>query len=212
MCCFIDEMKFYLRAYLDILDAQKEEKPGWEHVFYHAQWGIADSLGFPLMLAPLKSTDSADVTRQKINEVARYIETFAVRRSINFRNFGASSIRYTMYTLVKELRGKDLNSRREFIALVGGAAAAWPTGARAQQPERMRHIDVLSPLPADDPRAKTLIAAFLEGLAQLGWTDGRNVRIHYCWGAGDQRDAFAVAQRSWSRLRRTLSWPLPLRP
>ena len=61
------------------------------------------------MLAPLKSTDSSDVTRKKINEVARYIETFAVRRSINFRKFGASSIRYTMYTLVKELRGKDSN-------------------------------------------------------------------------------------------------------
>ncbi len=105
-----DEMKFYLRAYLDILDAQKEEKPGWEQVFYHCNWGIADSLGFPLMLAPLKSTDSPDVTRQKINEVAHFMETFAVRRSINFRKFGASSIRYTMYSLVKELRGKDLHS------------------------------------------------------------------------------------------------------
>ncbi|NCC04762.1 MAG: DUF262 domain-containing protein [Proteobacteria bacterium] len=110
-----DEMKFYLRAYLDILDAQKEEKPGWEHVFYHSKWGIADSLGFSLMLAPLKSTDSGDVTRQKINEIARFMETFAVRRSINFRKFGASSIRYTMYSLVKELRGKDLISLRALL-------------------------------------------------------------------------------------------------
>ena len=110
-----EEMKYYLRAYLDILDAQKEEKPGWEHVFYHCNWGIADSLGFPLMLAPLKSTDSPDVTRQKINEVARFMETFAVRRSINFRKFGASSIRYTMYSLVKELRGKDLDSLRTIL-------------------------------------------------------------------------------------------------
>jgi uncharacterized protein with ParB-like and HNH nuclease domain len=110
-----EEMKYYLRAYLDILDAQKEEKPGWEHVFYHCNWGIADSLGFPLMLAPLKSTDSPDVTRQKINEVACFMETFAVRRSINFRKFGASSIRYTMYSLVKELRGRDLDSLRTFL-------------------------------------------------------------------------------------------------
>ena len=109
------EMKFYLRAYLDILEAQKEAKPGWEHVFYIKHWGIAPSLAFPLMLAPLKSTDSPDVARQKINEVARYIETFAVRRSINFRKFGASSIRYTMYTLVKELRGKDLASLRTLL-------------------------------------------------------------------------------------------------
>lgn len=110
-----DEMKYYLRAYLDILDAQKEEKPGWEHVFYHCQWGIADSLSFALMLAPLKATDSPDVTRQKINVVARFMETFAVRRSINFRKFGASSIRYTMYSLVKELRGKDLDSLRTLL-------------------------------------------------------------------------------------------------
>jgi hypothetical protein len=110
-----DEMKFYLRAYLDILDAQKKEKPGWENVFYIEQWGIAPSLAFPLMLAPLKSSDSPDVTRQKINDVARYIETFVVRRSINFRKFGASSIRYTMYTLVKELRGKDLDSLRTLL-------------------------------------------------------------------------------------------------
>jgi uncharacterized protein with ParB-like and HNH nuclease domain len=107
-----DEMKFYLRAYLDILEAQKQEKPGWENVFYHYHWGLADSLGFPLMLAPLKSTDTPDVTRQKINAVASFMEAFAVRRSVNFRKFGASSIRYTMYTLVKELRGKDLDSLR----------------------------------------------------------------------------------------------------
>ena len=110
-----DEMKFYLRAYLDILEAQEKEKPGWEHVFYIEQWGIAPSLAFPLMLAPLKSSDSPDVTRQKINEVARYIETFVVRRSINFKKFGGSSIRYTMYTLVKELRGKDLDSLRTLL-------------------------------------------------------------------------------------------------
>lgn len=110
-----DEMKFYRQAYLSILDAQKNEKAGWEHVFYIHHWGIAPSLAFPLMLAPLKSTDSADVTRQKINEVARYIETFVVRRSVNFRKFGASSIRYTMFTLVKELRGKDIDSLRAFL-------------------------------------------------------------------------------------------------
>jgi uncharacterized protein with ParB-like and HNH nuclease domain len=109
------EMKYYLRAYLDILEAQREEKPGWEQVFYHSNWGIADSLGFPLMLAPLKSTDSPDVTRQKINEVARFMETFAVRRSINFRKFGASSIRYTMYSLVKEIRGKDIEPLRALL-------------------------------------------------------------------------------------------------
>lgn len=110
-----DEMKYYVRAYLDILDAQNEEKPGWEHVFYQSKWGVADSLSFPLMLASLKSTDSVDMTRQKINLVARYLATFTVRRSVNFRNFGASSIRYTMYSLVKELRGKCINDVRVIL-------------------------------------------------------------------------------------------------
>ncbi len=109
------EMKYYFQSYLSIIEAQKSEKPGWEHVFYIKHWGIAPGLALPLMLAPLKATDSQDVTRQKINEVARYIESFVVRRSVNFRKFGASSIRYTMYTLVKELRGKDIDSLKTFL-------------------------------------------------------------------------------------------------
>ncbi len=75
--------------------------------------------------------------------------------------------------------------RREFITLLGGAAAAWPLAARAQQPERMRRIGVLMNLAADDPEAQARIAAFLQGLQELGWTDGRNVRIDTRWAAGD---------------------------
>jgi len=111
-----DEMKFYFRAYKNILDAQKEEMPGWESVFYHFNWGIADSLGFHLMLAPLKSNDTEDIVRLKINAVAHYLESFAVRRSVNFKKYGASSIRYTMYTLVKELRGKDIDSLKQILS------------------------------------------------------------------------------------------------
>ena len=92
--------------------------------------------------------------------------------------------------------------RREFITLLGGAAAAWPLAARAQQGERMRRIGVLMNLTADDPEGQARIAAFLQGLQQLGWTDGRNVRIDYRWAAGDP-DAFADTRRNWSRSRRT---------
>jgi putative ABC transport system substrate-binding protein len=74
--------------------------------------------------------------------------------------------------------------RREFIALLGGAAT-WPLVAHAQQPERMRRIGVLLPIATDDPQSPLRIAAFLQGLQQLGWADGRNVRIEYRWGAGD---------------------------
>jgi putative ABC transport system substrate-binding protein len=75
--------------------------------------------------------------------------------------------------------------RREFITLIGGAAAAWPVAARAQQPERIRRIGVLMNLTADDPEAPGRVAAFAQGLGELGWTIGRNVRIGYRWGAGD---------------------------
>ena len=74
--------------------------------------------------------------------------------------------------------------RREFIALVGGAAA-WPVVARAQQPERMRRIGVLLPFAEDYPESQVRIAAFEQKLQQLSWTDGRNVRIDYRWGAGN---------------------------
>jgi putative ABC transport system substrate-binding protein len=74
--------------------------------------------------------------------------------------------------------------RREFITLLSGAAA-WPLTARAQQPERMRRIGVLVNLPADDPQAQVRNAALLQGLQELGWTVGRNLRIDFRWGAGN---------------------------
>jgi putative ABC transport system substrate-binding protein len=75
--------------------------------------------------------------------------------------------------------------RREFITLLGGAAAAWPLGARAQQGERVRRIGVITGGPRpDDQDVRANIAAFLEGLQKFGWADGRNVRIDYRWGLG----------------------------
>jgi putative tryptophan/tyrosine transport system substrate-binding protein len=74
--------------------------------------------------------------------------------------------------------------RREFITLLGGAAAAWPLASRAQRPERMRRIGVLMNLAADDPAGQARLTAFLQGLQQVGWTDGRNVHIDIRWGAG----------------------------
>lgn len=74
--------------------------------------------------------------------------------------------------------------RREFITLLGGAAA-WPVAARTQPADRVRRIGVLIGLAADDPQGRAIIAAFLQGLHQLGWSEGRNARIDIRWGAGD---------------------------
>ena len=73
--------------------------------------------------------------------------------------------------------------RREFITLIGGAAAAWPVAASAQQPARVRSIGVLMSLGADDREGQARLAAFLQELQQLGWMVGRNARIDIRWGA-----------------------------
>ena len=78
-----------------------------------------------------------------------------------------------------------MSSRRQFIALIGGAAAAWPLAARAQQGEPMRRIGALMSTAADDPEGQARIAAFQQGLQQFGWTIGRNVRIDSRWPVGD---------------------------
>jgi putative tryptophan/tyrosine transport system substrate-binding protein len=71
--------------------------------------------------------------------------------------------------------------RREFITLLGGAAAVWPLAARGQQGERMRRIGVLVAATPDDPEYQTRMGAFQQGLALLGWIEGRNVRIDTRW-------------------------------
>jgi putative ABC transport system substrate-binding protein len=75
--------------------------------------------------------------------------------------------------------------RREFITLLGGAAAAWPLAARAQQGERMRRIGVLMNLAADDPESTARVTAFAQGLQELGWSIGRNVQIDTRWAPAD---------------------------
>src|SRR5262249_54443477 len=79
--------------------------------------------------------------------------------------------------------------RRAFITLLGGAAAVWPLAARAQQSERMRRIGVLLNTAADDMVFQTRVGAFLQGLALLGWTIGRNMRIEVRWSGGKADEA-----------------------
>src|SRR6516165_7610441 len=84
-------------------------------------------------------------------------------------------------------------TRRAFITSLGGAAAAWPLAARAQQGERMRRVGVLTGLTESDPGAKAWPAALEEGLQKLGWSQGRNLRIDYrCAGDGERMRSYAV--------------------
>jgi putative ABC transport system substrate-binding protein len=83
--------------------------------------------------------------------------------------------------------------RREFITLLGSAAVAWPLAAWAQQPARVLRIGILEALTETDLQGRARIAALRDGLEKLGWTDGRNVRIDYRWGAVDLDRGHAYA-------------------
>ena len=77
----------------------------------------------------------------------------------------------------------DLLKRREFMTLLGGAAAAWPLAARAQQGERMRRVGALIAFAEDDPETKERLTGFRQGLAKRGWVEGLNVHIDYRFAA-----------------------------
>src|SRR6266536_5855548 len=83
--------------------------------------------------------------------------------------------------------------RREFITLLGGAAAAWPLAARAQQPDRVRRVGVLMGI-ADDPEGQARLIVFRQALRTLGWIEGRNVQFIYRWSAGDVMQARPFAK------------------
>src|SRR5262249_6571978 len=101
----------------------------------------------------------------------------AVRARINTLALGAR--------LTREGRMTVTIGRRELITALGGAAAAWPLAARAQQGERTRHIGVLTNLAENDPEGQVRHAAFLKGLQELGWLEGRNLRVESRWTGGD---------------------------
>ena len=84
--------------------------------------------------------------------------------------------------------------RRDFITLLSGAAATWPLAARAQQPDRMRRIGVLTGATAEDPESKARLTAFEQALQQLGWTQSRNVRIDYRFAGGDAATSHKQAE------------------
>src|ERR1700688_1565851 len=75
--------------------------------------------------------------------------------------------------------------RRQFIATIGGAAIAWPLAVRAQQPDRVRRIGVLSNVGEGDPVGRARLKAFTQRLSELGWIEGRNMKVDMRYGAGD---------------------------
>jgi uncharacterized protein with ParB-like and HNH nuclease domain len=107
---------FYVKWFTRIMKAQADYDKQAPHLHYIAHWGIADSLQYPLLLAAISPSDSEQEILSKIDLVARYIETFTVRRAVNFRKFSQASIKYTMFNLIKSIRAKDITNLGNVLA------------------------------------------------------------------------------------------------
>ena len=105
---FKNEFVFMVNWYMKIWDSSAEFNSKCPHVYYINKWGIAPSLQDAQLLATLKHTDSDAVVFSKIDAVARYVETFTVRRAVNYKKFGQASIKYTMFNIIKSIRNNDL--------------------------------------------------------------------------------------------------------
>ena len=103
------DLVFYSKLFSKIYEARRTLTTGLNHLYFSAQWGFANSLADPLLISSILISDDETTINKKLNLVARFIETFAVYRGANYRNFSQSSIRYTMYNLVLELRDKSIN-------------------------------------------------------------------------------------------------------
>lgn len=108
--------KFYANLYLKILNAQKEEKIGLSKVYFINYFGVARSLSYPLLFAPINETDTEEMQNEKLQVVAHFLDCFAIFRSVNQRTLGQSSIRYTLYSLVKEIRNKSVEELRTILS------------------------------------------------------------------------------------------------
>lgn len=107
---FKNQFPFYVKCFLLIYDAELNFDKNIPHANYINYWGIANSLEFPLLLSPINYGDDKITVNKKLDFVSRYIETFTVLRSVNFRKFGQTSIKYTMFNVIKLLRDNDLTT------------------------------------------------------------------------------------------------------
>jgi len=105
---FKNQFPFYVKWFIKIWNAENTFNASMPHTYYITHWGIADSLQNPLLLASINFEDDNSTIERKVDSVSRYIETFTVRRAINFRKFGASSIKYTMFNIIKLIRDNDI--------------------------------------------------------------------------------------------------------
>ncbi len=109
------KMKFYAEKYEMISKAANNYDQELESIFYINERGLALSIYYPLLMAPIRLDDTQDVIKKKLKLVSKYLETYVVLRAINYKSYSHSAIRYTMYSLVKEVRDKDLGELADIL-------------------------------------------------------------------------------------------------
>ena len=112
---FKKEFVFMIDSYTTIWEKQTHLDKKYPYIFYASEWGIASSLQDSLLLASLNSEDSREIVLSKLNLVSRFIETYTVRRAINFRKFGASSIQYTFFNIIKNIRNLSIDKLSKIL-------------------------------------------------------------------------------------------------
>lgn len=139
------QFPFYVKWYLKIWDAQISYNSNMSHTNYICHWGIAESLQNPLLLASVNFNDDDDLIQSKIDFVSRYIETFTVKRAINFRKFGQTSIKYTMFNVIKLIRNNNLktltsNLTKETENIVESWDGVWEFYMHGQNGRFVKHL------------------------------------------------------------------------
>lgn len=188
---FKNQFPFYVKWFLKTWDAMGTYTPSMPHVNYIYHWGIAPSLQDPLLLAAINYSDDNATIEKKIDFVARYIETFTVRRAINYRKFGQTAIKYTMFNVIKSVRNNDLKTlgsslAKEVEAIPENWDAVWSFGMHSQNKYFVKHL-------------LSRISSFVDNLVGKSTSyvnyqhpDGRQFEIEHIWANkfDEHRDEF----------------------
>ena len=142
---FKNQFPFFVKWFLKVLDAQNTIDAAMPHTHYIKHWGIADSLQYPLLLAPVNFADAETLIQKKIDYVSRLIETYTMRRSINYRKFGHASIKYTMFNIIKLIRSNDIGGlTKNIIAELAKIPEKWDGisdfGLHGQNGKFVKHL------------------------------------------------------------------------
>ena len=142
---FKSEFPFFVKWYLIFKKAQNAYDSTMPHLNYIHYWGIAESLQEPLLMAPINYGDDEKTLKKKLDFVARYIETFTVRRGVNFRKFGQTAIKYTMFNIVKLIRNNDIvtlgtNLTKEIKQLPEKWDAVWGFSLHGMNGKFVKHL------------------------------------------------------------------------